>query len=144
LALEHNGDLFSCDHFVYPKNLLGNIRYTKIKDLAQSAQQFEFGQQKLQNLPAYCIQCEYRFACHGECPKHRFCLTPDGEPGLNYLCEAYKMFFSYVHPYMQFMGDELAAKRPPANVMKWARQYKTFSERYRDEHTAQKDRTPAQ
>lgn len=128
MVLEHNGDLFSCDHFVYPHHRLGNINKASIRDLAQSDRQLAFGRDKLLKLPAYCIQCEYRFACHGECPKHRFCITPDGEPGLNYLCEAYKMFFSYVHPYMQFMGDELQEKRPPANVMRWARQFKTYAE----------------
>ena len=73
------------------------------------------------------MDCEYRFACHGECPKHRFTRTPDGEEGLNYLCKAYKMFFSYVHPYMQYMGDELTAQRPPANVMKFARKNKRYT-----------------
>ncbi|MBN2813943.1 MAG: SPASM domain-containing protein, partial [Bacteroidales bacterium] len=128
MVLEHNGDLFSCDHFVYPHYRLGNIGTASIRDMAQSDRQLAFGQDKLLKLPGYCIQCEYRFACHGECPKHRFAKTPDGEYGLNYLCEAYKMFFSYVHPYMQFMGDELHEKRPPANVMKWARQFKTYTE----------------
>jgi uncharacterized protein len=129
MVLEHNGDLYTCDHFVYPQHRLGNIRTSTIRDMAQSAQQFTFGNNKLLKLPAYCIDCEYRFACHGECPKHRFEFTPDGERGLNYLCKAYKMFFSYVHPYMQYMSDELMAKRPPANVMKWARGYKTMAER---------------
>ncbi len=120
MVLEHNGDVYSCDHYVYPKYLVGNIRQTSIRDMAQSAKQFNFGQRKRLNLPAYCMRCEYLFACHGECPKHRFDISPDGEHGLSYLCKAYKMFFSHVHPYMQFMRDELAAKRPPANVMNWA------------------------
>ncbi|HJZ40376.1 MAG TPA: anaerobic sulfatase-maturation protein [Bacteroidales bacterium] len=127
MVLEHNGDLFSCDHFVYTQHRLGNIRTSSIMTMAQSAQQYTFGQNKLLKLPAYCVGCEYRFACHGECPKHRFETTPDGERGLNYLCSAYKMFFSYVHPYMQYMGDELAAKGSPANVMAWARKYKGYS-----------------
>jgi len=126
MVLEHNGDLYSCDHFVYPHHKLGNIRTSIIRSMAQSAQQFTFGNNKLLKLPSYCINCEYRFACHGECPKHRFDSTPDGERGLNYLCKAYKKFFSYVHPYMQYMGDELAAKRPPANVMQWASGYKRY------------------
>lgn len=121
MVIEHNGDVYSCDHFVYPEYILGNIKNTPLKDMARSAPQYAFGRSKLTSLPNYCIQCEYRFACHGECPKHRFETTPDGEPGLNYLCQAYKMFFSYVHPYMQYMGDELAQQRPPANVMQWAR-----------------------
>lgn len=124
MVLEHNGDMYSCDHFVYPNHKLGNIHNTTIRSLARSNQQLTFGNNKLLKLPAYCIDCEYRFACHGECPKHRFEFSPDGERGLNYLCKAYKLFFSYVHPYMQYMGDELAEKRPPANVMQWARGYK--------------------
>jgi uncharacterized protein len=128
MVLEHNGDLYTCDHYVYPQHRLGNIRSATIRQMAQSAQQFKFGNDKLTKLPVYCIQCDYRFACHGECPKHRFEFAPDGQRGLNYLCPAYKMFFSYVHPYMQFMGDELQAKRAPANVMPWARKYKTHAE----------------
>lgn len=127
MVLEHNGDLYCCDHFVYPRYFLGNIRFRTLKEMALSAQQFTFGQDKLLKLPDFCMDCEYRFACHGECPKHRFTQTPDGKEGLNYLCKAYKMFFSYVHPYMQYMGDELTAKRPPANVMKFARQYKRYT-----------------
>jgi uncharacterized protein len=129
MVLEHNGDLYTCDHYVYPHHRLGNIRNTTIRAMAQSARQYTFGNNKLLKLPAYCIGCEYRFACHGECPKHRFEYTPEGEYGLNYLCPAYKMFFAYVHPYMQFMGDELSAKRAPANVMPWARKFKTYGER---------------
>lgn len=121
LVMEHNGDIYSCDHFVYPKHILGNILETPLKFLAKSEKQKKFGQDKLTSLPKYCLQCEYRFACHGECPKHRFDITPDGEPGLNYLCKAYKMFFSHVHPFMQYMGDELAKNLPPSNVMQWAR-----------------------
>lgn len=128
MVLEHNGDLYSCDHFVYPHHKLGNIFETTLRAMAQSVQQFTFGNDKLLRLPAYCIDCEYRFACHGECPKHRFEFTPDGQRGLNYLCGAYKMFFSYVHPYMQYMGDELAARRPPANVMTWAGRFRRSKE----------------
>ncbi|MBN1158066.1 MAG: anaerobic sulfatase-maturation protein [Bacteroidales bacterium] len=127
LVLEHNGDLYCCDHFVYPHYFLGNIRFRTLKEMALSAQQYTFGQSKLLDLPGFCMDCEYRFACHGECPKHRFTKTPGGEEGLNYLCKGYKKFFSYVHPYMQYMGDELIAKRPPANVMKFARQYKRYT-----------------
>jgi uncharacterized protein len=121
VVMEHNGDIYSCDHFVYPQHALGNILDTSMLKLVQSEKQKTFGNNKLTTLPRYCIQCEYRFACHGECPKHRFDTTPDGEKGLNYLCRAYKKFFAHVHPYMQFMGDELASQRPPANVMHWAR-----------------------
>ncbi|HYX08037.1 MAG TPA: SPASM domain-containing protein, partial [Bacteroidales bacterium] len=120
-VMEHNGDLFSCDHFVYDKYFLGNIMNDSLGSMVKSDPQVRFGLNKRNKLPAYCISCEYRFACHGECPKHRFMKTPDGEPGLNYLCETYKMFFQHVHPYMQYMGDELAKKRPPSNVMNWVR-----------------------
>jgi uncharacterized protein len=117
--MEHNGDLFSCDHFVYPENLLGNITETPLIDLVKSQQQFDFGIDKRNKLPRYCLQCDVRYACHGECPKHRFILTPDGKPGLNYLCEGYKLFFKHVEPYMEYMAKELKNKRPPANVMNW-------------------------
>jgi uncharacterized protein len=121
LVMEHNGDMYSCDHFVFPEYFLGNITAAKISDLAQSARQFDFGIAKRNNLPLYCLKCDVRYVCHGECPKHRFILTPDGKPGLNYLCEGYKMFFRYVKPYMEFMARELKSKRAPANVMSWVR-----------------------
>jgi uncharacterized protein len=127
MVLEYNGDLYSCDHFVYPHHKLGNINETTMRSMAQSFRQNEFGNSKLLKLPTYCIDCEYRFACHGECPKHRFEYTPEGQRGLNYLCKAYKMFFTYVHPYMQYMSDELAAGRAPENVMRWAGKYKRHS-----------------
>ncbi len=120
-AMEHNGDLYSCDHFVYDEYLLGNIRKTHILDMVKSDRQQKFGRDKRDTLPRYCFECDYRFACHGECPKNRIIKTPDGEPGLNYLCPAFKMFFAHVHPYMQFMADELKAKRAPANVMQWVK-----------------------
>ncbi len=118
-AMEHNGDLFSCDHFVYEDFKLGNIMETPLLEMIKSERQQKFGRDKRDMLPKYCFECDYRFACHGECPKNRISLTPAGDPGLNYLCPAYKLFFSYVHPYMQFMADELRAKRAPANVMQW-------------------------
>jgi uncharacterized protein len=121
LALEHNGDLYSCDHYVYPENKLGNIMEEPLASLAAIQQQRTFGQAKRDSLPAYCRNCDVRFACNGECPKHRFMTTPDGEPGLNYLCPAYKKFFHHVAPYMEFMGRELLNHRPPARVMKYAR-----------------------
>jgi uncharacterized protein len=121
LVMEHNGDLFSCDHFVYPEYFLGNIITTPLIDLVRSQRQFDFGIDKRNKLPRYCIQCDVRYACHGECPKHRFLITPDGKQGLNYLCKGYKMFFSHVEPYMKFMAEELKNKRPPANVMNWIR-----------------------
>lgn len=120
LALEHSGDLYSCDHFVYPENRLGNIMESPLMSLVHSDQQQSFGRAKDSTLPRYCRVCDVRFACNGECPKHRFTTTPDGDPGLNYLCAGYKMFFHYIDPYMRFMASELAAQRPPANVMRWA------------------------
>jgi len=121
LIMEHNGDLFSCDHYVYPEYHLGNILEGPMIDLVKSQRQFDFGIDKRNKLPRYCLQCDVRYACHGECPKHRFMKTPDGKPGLNYLCEGYKMFFHHVEPYMEFMAKELKNKRAPANVMNWIR-----------------------
>jgi serine-type anaerobic sulfatase-maturating enzyme len=117
LAMEHTGDLYSCDHFVYPENKLGNIADTALEQMVASAQQQKFGHDKLDTLPRYCRECTVRFACNGECPKHRFIMTPDGEPGLNYLCAGYKYFFSHIDPHMRFMAAELRAGRAPANVM---------------------------
>ena len=119
LVMEHNGDLFSCDHYVFPEYFLGNITDTPMIDLVKSQRQFDFGTDKRNKLPRYCLQCDVRYACHGECPKHRFISTPDGQQGLNYLCEGYKMFFHHVEPFMQYMSKELKNKRPPANVMNW-------------------------
>jgi len=118
LALEHTGDLYSCDHFVYPENKLGNLIEVNLEQLANSAQQKDFGLDKQRLLPRMCRQCDVRFACNGECPKHRFLTTPDGEPGLNYLCAGYKHFFHHIDPCMQFMAGELRAGRAPANIMR--------------------------
>jgi uncharacterized protein len=92
-----------------------------LASLVSSPQQSKFGQDKLDTLPRYCRECEVRFACNGECPKHRFIKTPDGEDGLNYLCAGYKLFFQHIDPYMRFMAEELRRQRPPANVMEWVR-----------------------
>jgi uncharacterized protein len=119
MALEHGGDLYSCDHYVYPENRLGSIMETPLAFLAHSAQQEAFGDAKDTSLPRYCRECDVRFACNGECPKHRFLTTPDGEPGLNYLCAGYKRFFRHVDAPMRVMAAELAAGRAPANVMAW-------------------------
>jgi serine-type anaerobic sulfatase-maturating enzyme len=118
MAMEQCGDLYSCDHYVYPEHKLGNILQSPLKHMAQSAQQRNFGAAKRDALPRYCCQCDVRYACNGECPKHRFLRTPDGKPGLNYLCEAYKRFFRHIAPYMQFMVRELRAGQAPANIMK--------------------------
>jgi uncharacterized protein len=122
MAIEHNGDLYSCDHYVYPENRLGNIIDTPMESLINSDQQVRFGQDKLNKLPKYCQECEVRFICNGECPKHRFLKTPAGEDGLNYLCAGYKQFFTHIDPYMRFMANELRYQRPPANVMSWTKE----------------------
>lgn len=122
LAIEHNGDVYSCDHYVYPEYKLGNIIENPLGALVNSRQQRHFGQDKHDTLPRYCRECEVRFACNGECPKHRFLRTPDGEEGLNYLCQGYKLFFNHIDPYMRFMAEELRQRRRPANVMEWVRQ----------------------
>jgi len=117
LALEHTGDLYSCDHFVEPKYLLGNIDQTHMIELVASNQQRRFGQDKLDALPRYCRECEVRFACHGGCPRNRFIETPVGDAGLNYLCAAYKMFFNHVDRPMRTMADLLRQGRAPAEIM---------------------------
>ncbi len=118
LAMEHNGDVYSCDHFVEPDFLLGNVHDRPIKELANSPAQQEFGDAKETSLPEYCKRCEVRFVCNGECPKNRILATPAGEPGLNYLCAGYRKFFNYIDPYMKQMAEELRRGRPAANVMK--------------------------
>jgi uncharacterized protein len=117
LAIEHNGDVYSCDHYVYPQYQLGNILNKSLGAMANSPEQRHFGSEKFERLPNYCRKCEVRFACHGECPKNRFINTPDGEPGLNYLCPAYKHFFKAIDPYMKTMVQLLNARRAPAEIM---------------------------
>lgn len=123
LALEHNGDLYSCDHFVYPKYKLGNLMNQSLGAMVDSDQQRKFGSDKLDTLPRYCRECPVRFACNGECPKHRFIKTPDGEPGLNYLCAGYKKFFTHIDPYMRVMSDLLNNRRPASDIMPLAREW---------------------
>ncbi|NLI00638.1 MAG: anaerobic sulfatase maturase [Chthonomonadales bacterium] len=117
LAIEHNGDLYACDHYVYPEHRLGNVMEVGIKDMVLSRQQLAFGEAKRDTLPAYCRSCEVLFACRGECPKHRFVRTPDGEPGLNYLCPSYKRFFKHIDRDMRLMTQLLQANRAPAEIM---------------------------
>ncbi|MCL5801786.1 MAG: anaerobic sulfatase maturase [Gammaproteobacteria bacterium] len=117
LAMEHNGDLYSCDHFVEPRYKLGNIQEIPLLDMVASEQQMRFGQAKKDTLPRYCRECEVRFVCNGGCPKDRVIYTPDGEPGLNYLCAGFKAFFNHVDKPMRVMAAELKAERAPANVM---------------------------
>ena len=118
LALEHTGDLYSCDHFVEPDYKLGNIGFTHMLELVASPQQRQFGLDKRDTLPRYCLECDVRFACHGGCPKDRFVATPDGEPGLNYLCPSFKTFFHHVDGPMRAMGDLLRRGRAPAEIMR--------------------------
>ncbi len=121
LVVEHNGDLYSCDHFVYPRNKLGNILDHSIAELAHSPDQIRFGQDKSERLPGQCKECKFLFACNGECPKHRFVKTSTEEYPLNYLCPGYKRFFGHIAPYMDYMAAELREERPPSNVMAWIR-----------------------
>jgi serine-type anaerobic sulfatase-maturating enzyme len=117
MCLEHNGDLYSCDHYVEPGYLLGNIKEEPMSELAASKRQREFGQSKLTSLPRYCRECEVLFACHGECPRNRFILAPDGEPGLNYLCAGYKQFFKHVDQPMKTMAKLLRHGRFADEIM---------------------------
>jgi uncharacterized protein len=117
VALEHNGDLYSCDHFVEPDYLLGNIQEISMAEMVSSDRQFKFGQDKLNTLPKYCRDCEVRFACHGECPKNRFILTPDGEPGLNYLCAGYKAFFTHIDEPLKRMVNLYKQGRDATEIM---------------------------
>jgi len=121
VVVEHNGDVYSCDHFVYPEFKLGNILETELTDLYQSQKQFDFGIRKRNNLPRQCLRCEYYFVCRGECPKHRFLKTEYGEDNLNALCEGFKYYYHHVAPYMDQMKQLLIQKKAPALVMEWAR-----------------------
>ena len=117
LTIEHTGDVYSCDHFVEPKYLLGNIRETDLVELVGSPQQEAFGLAKRDTLPEYCLQCDVRFACHGGCPKDRFRDTPTGDGGLNYLCAGYKRFFHHIDDTMSFMAQQLRQGRAPSDAM---------------------------
>jgi uncharacterized protein len=120
VALEHNGDLYSCDHFVEPDYLLGNIAAGRtLLELVDSPQQVAFGQAKATTLPAYCRSCDVRFACNGGCPKDRFLTTPTGEDGLHYLCEGYQRFFHHVDQPMQVMANLLRAGRDATGLRQW-------------------------
>ena len=116
-VMEFNGDVYSCDHFVFPEYKLGNIYNQTLVEMMHSERQHHFGNMKYQSLPTQCKECEFLFACNGECPKNRFSRTSEGEPGLNYLCKGYYKFFKHVAPYMDFMKNELMNQRPPANIM---------------------------
>ena len=116
-AMEHNGDVYACDHFVFPEYKLGNLRTQTLTEMMYSPAQLAFGKSKRTSLPRQCRECRFLFACNGECPKNRFETDAYGQPGLNYLCKGYHRYFNHVAPYMDFMKNELAHNRPPANVM---------------------------
>ena len=120
VALEHNGDLYSCDHFVDPEHLLGNITEGRtLLQLVQSPAQRAFGQAKLDTLPAYCRSCDVRFACNGGCPKDRFATPPGGEAGLNHLCAGYQAFFRHVDTPMRLMASLLRTGRDATGLRDW-------------------------
>ncbi len=116
--IEHNGDLYPCDHFVYEGYKIGNVLETDLRTLMNSTKQVRFGVDKRNALPDECLKCQWFFTCHGECPKHRFNTTDKGETGLNALCEGYKLFFSHVAPYMEEMKSLLQSGRPASEIMK--------------------------
>jgi len=116
-VMEFNGDVYSCDHFVYPEYKLGNINNRTLTEMMYSDEQIKFGNDKYDKLPSQCKNCKYLFACNGECPKNRIIKTDSGEEGLNYLCKGYYKFFDHVAPYMDFMKNELDNQRSPMNVM---------------------------
>ena len=116
-VMEHNGDVYSCDHFVFPEYKLGNIRDQSLIDMLYGEKQQVFSRLKHTSLPRQCKECDMEFACHGECPKNRFEKDKYGEPGLNYLCQGYYQYYTHVAPFMDFMKRELLAQRPPANIM---------------------------
>lgn len=121
-VMEFNGDVYSCDHFVFPEYKLGNIYEKPLASMMYSEEQLTFGNDKFDKLPQQCRECEFLFACYGGCPKDRFIRDKYGNKGLNYLCSGFYKYFSHVVPYMDFMKQELQAQRPPANVMNWVRQ----------------------
>ena len=117
-VMEHNGDVYSCDHFVFPEYKLGNIRDHSLIDMLYGEQQQEFSRLKHSSLPRQCKECDMEFACHGECPKNRFMKDKYGDSGLNYLCPGYYHYYQHIAPYMDYMKQELMAQRPPSNIMK--------------------------
>ncbi len=122
--MEHDGGVYSCDHYVYPEYKLGNIMDRSLEEMLYSPEQVQFGRDKSDGLPAYCRACDFLFACNGECPKHRFEQTPEGEPGLNYLCAGYKTFFNYIDPVMKKMAELVQNGRPAADIMNMGKIYR--------------------
>lgn len=116
-VMEFNGDVYACDHFVFPEYRLGNIRHQSLAEMLYGEKQSRFGDWKWKSLPSQCTECRYLFACNGECPKNRFARSADGQPYLNYLCRGYYRFFEHVAPYMDYMKQEFQAQRPPSNIM---------------------------
>lgn len=121
-VMEFNGDVYSCDHFVFPEYKLGNIYDDTLTSMMYSNKQQTFGNDKFDKLPQQCRECDVLFACYGECPKNRFIKDKYGNKGLNYLCKGYYKFFKHVMPYMDYMKSELLAQRPPANIMTWIKE----------------------
>jgi uncharacterized protein len=117
MVLEHNGDIYACDHFVYPSFRRGNLLKDGLRELVEAKAQRDFGEAKQSTLTETCRSCDVRFACNGGCPKHRFNTTRDGEPGLNYLCEGYRHFFRHIDPVMKTMAELVRQRRPAAEIM---------------------------
>ncbi len=117
-VMEHNGDVYSCDHFVYPEYKLGNIKETSLLDLVSLEKQKQFGKDKAETLPQQCLYCEVNFICHGGCPKNRVIKTEDDEEGLNYLCTGYKQFFKYIDPFMKEAVSRIKKRQFPNIVGK--------------------------
>ncbi len=124
LIIEHDGSVYSCDHYMYPEYRLGNLAEASLRELVDSGQQQSFGDDKYRGLPGVCRRCEYLFACYGECPKHRFLTSPDGEPGWNYLCEGLLAYFRHVDALMTVMASLLRGGQPPAQIMGMLREQK--------------------
>jgi uncharacterized protein len=121
LMMEQNGDVYACDHYVFPAYLRGNITDNPLLELALSQEQISFGFNKHNELPSMCRSCDYLFACHGECPKNRISTTPEGEYGLNYLCPGFKHYFGHVAPFMDHMAEQIRNGKSPLSVKRYAR-----------------------
>jgi len=113
MVIEHNGDVYSCDHYVYPNYKIGNVMEQSVREMALSVAQEKFGRDKFDTLPRYCLDCEVFHVCIGECPKYRFMKAPDGEEGLNYLCEGYKYLFKNIDPYMKKLAQQIRGEKNP-------------------------------
>lgn len=122
LAVEHTGEVYACDHYVYPDYRRGNLLDTPLAAMVDGTEQVAFGEAKRDSLPSACRQCPWLAACNGGCPKHRFARTNTGEPGLNVLCPAYSRFFAHADPYFRVMADLHRRGRPPADVVQWLRE----------------------